>query len=190
MTYFGKYIAKLHLKFLEGQRSRRYICIIYDIVGIKCSQARVNNSRIKYLLGFICAFNICIYYKDSFGKIHIKFFSKNVVGRAIFHFKQKLCPVYHIWYIKLFSLWWLKKIYFKLNHRIINCTFLWPHILTYFIALNINNILKHPGRGTKYMSCIIYDTWGTRGLEYLCKAHTPYVFFFFFFFFCGEMGKI
>ena len=68
VTYFGKYTAKLHLKFLEGQRSRRYICIIYDTVGIKCSQARVNNSRIKDLLGFICDFNICIYYKDSFGK--------------------------------------------------------------------------------------------------------------------------
>ena len=57
-----------------------------------------------------------------------------------------------------------EKTYFKLNHRIINCIFLWPHILTYFIALNVNNILKYPGRSTKYMSCIIYDTQGTRGL--------------------------
>ena len=42
VTYFGKYITKLHLKFLGGQRSRRYVCIIYDTLGIKCSQARVN----------------------------------------------------------------------------------------------------------------------------------------------------
>ena len=52
VTYFGKYITKVHLEFLGGQRSRRYICIIYDTLGIKCSQARVNNSRIKDLLGF------------------------------------------------------------------------------------------------------------------------------------------
>ena len=58
---FGKYITKLHMNFLGSQRSRRYVCIIYDTLGIKCSQARVNNPRMKNLLGFICAFNICIY---------------------------------------------------------------------------------------------------------------------------------
>ena len=52
VTYFWKYITKLHLKCLGGQRSWRYLCIIYDTLGIKCSQARVNNSRIKSLLGF------------------------------------------------------------------------------------------------------------------------------------------
>ena len=61
VTYFGKYNTKLHMKFLGSQRSRRYVCIIYDTLGIKCSQARVNNSRMKNLSGCICAFNICIY---------------------------------------------------------------------------------------------------------------------------------
>ena len=84
VTYFGKYITKLHLKFLGGQRSRRYVCIIYNTLGIKCSQARVNNSRIKNLLGFICAFNIFIYLKDSFGKYISSFSLKKWLAGEFF----------------------------------------------------------------------------------------------------------
>ena len=84
VTYFGKYIIKLHLKFLGGQRSRRYVCIIYNTLGIKCSQARVNNSRIKNLLGFICAFNIFIYLKDSFGKYISNFSLKKWLAGEFF----------------------------------------------------------------------------------------------------------
>ena len=39
-------------KLCLGRRSRRYACIIYNTLDIKCSQARVNNSSIKNDLGF------------------------------------------------------------------------------------------------------------------------------------------
>ena len=37
--------------------------------------------------------------------------------------------------------------------------------MTFCIAFNINSIIKYPGHSTKNMPCIIYDTWGTRGLK-------------------------
>ena len=96
VTYFGKYITKLHLKCLGGQRSRRYICIIYDTLGIKCSQAKMNNSRIKTLFRIYLCLQYLHLLKRFFWKIYIKFFSKKVAGRGIFHFEQKFCPAYHV----------------------------------------------------------------------------------------------
>ena len=99
---FWEVYYKTTLEMLGGQRSRRYICIIYDILGIKCSQARVNNSRIKDLLGLFVP-SIFAFMKKIFWKIYIKFFSKNVVGRAIFHFEQNYYPLYHIIYDTIVS---------------------------------------------------------------------------------------
>ena len=128
VAYFAKYITNLHLNVLGGERSLRYVCIIYATLVIKCSQARVNNSRIKKKNLFrIYLCRQCLHLsKRFFWKIHIKFFSKNVVGRAIFHFEQKFCPVYHICYLQLFFTLMAEKTttYFKLNHSIINCIFL------------------------------------------------------------------
>ena len=52
----------------------------------------------------------------------------------------------------------------NLNHRIFSCFFILPYIKTFCLAFDINSIIKYPGHSTKNMSCIIYDTWGTKGL--------------------------
>ena len=147
-----------------SQRSWRYLCIIYDTLGIKCSQARVNNSRIKSLLGFtVFVPSIFAFFKKILLE-NTYCFSLKMWLAGQFSFWAKILPSVSYMIHPTFFTLMVEKTYFKLNHRLINCIFLWPHILTYFIALNINNILKYPGHGTKYMSCIIYDTRGTREL--------------------------
>ena len=75
---------------VKGQGDRYVMYIVYDTFGIKGSQARVDNSWIKHILGFICAFNICISLSDSFGQ-YISRFSLKMWLTGQFFILSKNC---------------------------------------------------------------------------------------------------